>query len=286
MADQPDEQLQARVAALRKLAAQDVVPAVQDIVQLCVAGAEVEFKRAVAGPGRLVGYTKPVRLRFEAASENSLRVSEAAVVLGATISSAPATTWRGAHTVELGCGAGFIGVLLATLGAQVTLTDLPHMAGTATESIALNSPAIRTNGSATFCTLDWTQSRAAPAAQAALARASVVIASDPADDAESQQNFLEVVKAMYGLNGEPPLCRSLQLFLVAHKHQQNYCICGYSAPAADARPTITHAEERDRCLLRRSLEDIGLSVGLWQKPPKEFAHPFVECWTITPSVRA
>jgi len=275
------EALRARVAALRKLATQDVVPAVQDVVQDITAGAEIELKRMVLGPGRLVGYTKPLRLRFEPAVVGAPRVSEAAVVLGATMARMPAATWRGAHIVELGCGMGYIGVLLAALGGHVSLTDLPTAHAAAMGSIAMNAPTIRAGGSASFYALDWAQPQNYPDALSTLARASIVVASDPADTHETQESFLHIVKAMFGIGVEVPLCRNLQMFLMAHKHQQNYCIAGYSAPSADSRPTISLADERGRCLLRHGLEDAGLSVNDWQQPPKEFAHPFVELWMIT-----
>lgn len=281
----PEEVLQARVAALRKLAQQDVVPAIQETVQLCQAGGEVVLHREVAGAGRLVGYTKPVSLRFEAPEDIALRVSEAAVVLGATASRMPAATWRDTRIVELGSGAGYAGCVLAALGARVVLTDLPSVAGLATASISLNVSSFRPPASASFSPLDWSRPRAPCEALAALAQADMVVAAEPVFDEASERDFLRVLEAVLGLDGEAPLCRNLKALLVVHKHQQSYCISGYSAPTPDARPTITHAEECSRCIFRRSLEDAGMAVRPWQAPPRDFAHPFVESWVVSRATR-
>mmetsp|Transcript_17010 Transcript_17010/g.53363 ORF Transcript_17010/g.53363 Transcript_17010/m.53363 type:complete len:291 (+) Transcript_17010:74-946(+) len=282
MADSPDPALEARVAALRRLAAHDVVPAIHEILGLCAAGAEVRLSRKVAGPGRLVGYTKDVRLRFEPPEDGSCRVHEASVVFGATAASLPAATWRGRLIVELGCGVGFAGVVLAALGGRVVLTDLPHLEAAASGSIALNAPLIRSPGSATFCALDWTRPRARVPACSALGQASIVVATDPVVDLESQNNFLVMVRALLGMDGEPPLCADLEQLIVVHKHQQSYCISGYVAPLPDAPPAVTGVEECEKCLFRRALEDAGLAVGRWQHAAIGFEHPFVECWQLKP----
>jgi len=275
----PDEVLQARVAALRRLASQDVVPAIHEVVQACCSGEEVMVNRTVAGVGRMVGYTKPVSLRFEASKSASCTVSEAAVVLGATAASLPAAEWRGAHVLELGCGIGYVGVLLAALGARVQLTDLTHVGGLATASIALNSCSFRAPASAAFRPLDWTQPRS-PDTAAILGMSTIMVAADPVTDEKSQQDFLILARAVFGLDGEPPVGRSLRTFLVAHKHQQSFCISGYTAPVANARPAITHAEECCRCSFRRKLEDAGMRIQPWHDAPKDFAHGFVELWSI------
>jgi len=280
MAESPDPALLARVAALRRLASDDVVPAIHDIVQLCSAGAEVTLNRKVAGPGRLVGYTKDVRLRFESPADATYTVSEAAVVFGVTAASVPATAWRGRTVVELGCGTGFVGALLAALGGRVVLTDLPRLESLVTGNITLNAPVIRSPAAASFTALDWDQPRARPAACAALSSASVIVAADPVVDAGSQQRFVALLHAMLGMDGEPAICRDLQKLIIAHKHQQSYCISGYTAPVAGARPTITDAGECDKCLFRRGLEDAGFVVTDWEPAPVGFEHPFIQCWSI------
>lgn len=281
MEEPPDPALLARVAALRRLAANDVVPAVHKIVQMCSAGTEVKLSRKVAGPGRLVGYTKDVRLQFEPLSDVALTVHEASVVFGATAASMPAITWRGKQVVELGCGVGFVGVLLAALGARVVLSDLPKFEHIVTSTIALNAPVIRAPASASFCALDWTEPRMLSPLCDALRDASIVVASEPVVDLGSQQNFIAMLHALLGLDGEPPICHALQKVIVSHKHQQTFCISGYVAPSVDARPAITDADECDKCLFRRALQDSGLECRPWHPAPIHFEHPFVECWSIS-----
>ncbi|WIA33371.1 hypothetical protein OEZ86_006508 [Tetradesmus obliquus] len=48
--------------------------------------------------------------------------------------------WAGARVLELGCGAGTVGMFLALAGAQVVLTDLPHILHLTKENLALNFP--------------------------------------------------------------------------------------------------------------------------------------------------
>jgi len=281
MAESPDPALEARVAALRKLASNDVVPAIHEIMGLCAAGAEVRLARKVAGPGRLVGYTKDVRLRFEPPGEGC-RVHEASVLFGATAAALPAAEWRGRAVVELGCGLGFVGLVLAALGGRVVLSDLPRLEGLVTGSIALNAPSIRSPGSATFCAFDWARPRARAAACSALRSARTIVATDPVVDLESQENFITTVYALFGMDGEAPVCMDLERFILVHKHQQSYCISGYVAPVPGALPTITDVDECDKCLFRRRLEDAGLALSPWAHPPIGFEHPFIECWLLRP----
>lgn len=281
-AESPDPALEARVAALRKLAAKDVVPAIQEIVQQCSVGEEVKLNRKVAGPGRLVGYTKDVNLKFEPPQDLESRVHEGAVVFAAVAASLPAATWKGRHVVELGCGSGFAGITIAALGGRTVLTDLPRYESVVIGNIALNSPAIRSPGSATFCTFDWRCPRARPLACNALRIANIVFAADPVVDIESQNNFIAMVHALFGMDGQTPLCLNLEQLIVVHKHQQSYCIRGYVAPVADAPPSITDVDEIEKCLFKSALEDAGLSVSLWTHAPVGFEHPFVEAWLLKP----
>ncbi|WIA13223.1 hypothetical protein OEZ85_006815 [Tetradesmus obliquus] len=48
--------------------------------------------------------------------------------------------WAGARVLELGCGAGTVGMFLALGGAQVVVTDLPHILHLTRENLALNFP--------------------------------------------------------------------------------------------------------------------------------------------------
>ncbi|CAJ1429831.1 unnamed protein product [Effrenium voratum] len=262
--------LDARVAALRRLASEDVVPAVQELVLLSSSG-EVVLQKEAPGLGGLVGLRRPFRLRLEA----GLPASESAVVFGAIATSVPAELWRQRSVVELGCGSGYVGLVLSCLGARVTLTDLPEYEDKILSSIAANVAEIKCLG----C-LDWAAPRANPRAAYALRCASVVLAIDPVVCQHSQQSFLTLLKAIFGLEG-PPLCPDLQGCIVAHKHQQNFCVGGYSAPSKDAAPSITHSDSCDRCTFRRALEDAGVTVRTFEiPPPREFVHPFIECWEL------
>ncbi|CAJ1327028.1 unnamed protein product [Effrenium voratum] len=205
-----------------------------------------------------------------------LPASESAVVFGAIATSVPAELWRQRSVVELGCGSGYVGLVLSCLGARVTLTDLPEYEDKILSSIAANVAEIKPPGNASFCCLDWAAPRANPRAAYALRCASVVLAIDPVVCQHSQQSFLTLLKAIFGLEG-PPLCPDLQGCIVAHKHQQNFCVGGYSAPSKDAAPSITHSDSCDRCTFRRALEDAGVTVRTFEiPPPREFVHPFIE----------
>lgn len=286
----PVEVLQARVAALRRLASEDVIPAVHETVQATCTGEEITINRTVAGPGRLLGYKKAEQLRFQSPEDANFRISEAAVVFGATAADADATLWRGTKVVELGCGAGYAGVVMAMLGARVTLTDLPAAATHASTSITLNRSVIRIPASASFCMWDWSDPYSDEGASRGqpflpdLASADVVVAVDPVSDSASLRDFGKVLQAVFGLDigdGQRGLCRDMKQFILVHKHQQSYCIGGYSAPLAGAHPSITNAEECERCLFRRELEDLGLVLQPWLQAPTDYKHPFVECWLVS-----
>lgn len=284
----PDPALEARVAALRRLAMEDALPAVREVVRLCATGGDVVIKREVEGVGRFVGLTEPVRLRFptplppEDGHPAAPSVREAAVVFGALAGALPPAMWRGRPVVELFCGAGYVGLLLAALGAKVVLMDRPELAGLVTGLISRNACVIRPTASAAFCPVDWRQPRALASTRAALRNANVVVCTDPVDSEDSQREFLAFLAALLGLDGGVPLCTALDGLLLVHKHQQTFCISGYSAPMQQARPTITHAEHCGRCTFRRSLEDAGLVVRkLDLATPSEFDHPFVECWELS-----
>lgn len=281
MVEATDPALETRVAALRRLAAKDVVPAIHEIVQLCAAGSEVSISRKVAGPGRLVGYTKDVCLKLQPSTEHPTNVSEAVVVFAATAASMPAAAWRGKPIVELGCGVGFTGILLAALGARVVLADEPTLDIVVMNNIAMNSPAIRAPGSASFAPLDWAEPRGSEVSSS-LRDAGIVIFSDVVVDFASQERFLAVLQALLGMDGEPPICRSLERVLVSHKHQQSFCISGYVAPTVDAKPSITDVGMCERCSFRQSLFDAGFQIAPWHPAPINFEHPFVECWMVRP----
>lgn len=229
----------------------------------------------------MVGYKKPLELRFQSSKQTEHDVQEAAVVLGSAASLLPAATWRGATVVEVGCGSGYVGVLLAALGARVVLTDLASLDSVVSGNISMNLSAIRPPASANFCPLDWTRPRASIPASVALIDAAWVFASDPVVDASSQAAFLTFVKAVLGLDGERPMCMGLEGLIVSHKHQQSLCIPGYRPPTLDGPPSITLAEECSRCSFRLALEDIGVNVADWHAPPHDFLHPFVDCWCLT-----
>ena len=68
--------------------------------------------------------------------------------------------------------------------------------------------------------------RASIPASVALIDAAWVFASDPVVDASSQAAFLTFVRAVFGLDGERPMCMGLEGLIVSHKHQQSLCIPG------------------------------------------------------------
>jgi hypothetical protein len=280
----PNPELEKRVAALRRLARQDVVPAVQEAIQLCLDGEDVVLSRQVDGVGKLLGHSgKPVRVRFPVPEPSEPKTSEAAIVFGALAAAQPTELWRGRSVVELGCGAGFCGVVLAALGARVLLTDRTEVEGNVMASIAFNASSIKPPGAASFCTLDWTEPRDSEAL-ATLNKASLVVAVDPAESHEEAQNFIKMAKAVMGLDSGRALCPNAEGFLLVHKHTNSYCIAGYSAPSSTAAPTVSLADECSRCTFRRDLEDAGIKVAPFDIPvPSNFKHPFVECWQLAPS---
>jgi len=253
-----DPGVAARVAALRQLSEQDSVPAIQQAMQLCKEAAELKLPR-VSPFGRQVGRLFPVRplsLRFQSPPE--FAVQEAAIVFGAALTDDPHTVWQGREVLELGCGTGFLGIVLAGLGARVV---------------------IKPPGSARFWPLDWRQPRMSRTSAFATAR--FIVASEPVADAESMQLFLQTLRALTGLDGEDPLCPLLEEILISHKHRPTLCIGGYSAPAEGAAPAVVNVQDHDRCLFMRSLVDAGFQVQLFHRqPPKPFVHPFVECWSV------
>ncbi|CAE7881819.1 eef1akmt3 [Symbiodinium sp. KB8] len=195
----------------------------------------------------------------------------------AAVAAALPALWRGRSVVELGCGTGYVGLLLAQLGARVTLTDLPKFQEAAAASILATGPHIQPPGRASFCCLDWADLDAN--ARALLKSAHVLVAAEPVTCQCSERDFLSLLEAVLG--GGSLLCPRLEGFLVAHKHQQNFCIGGYSAPSREAAPGIVLSDSCDRCTFRRKLQDAGASIGAFAiEPPREFAHPFVECWEI------
>lgn len=283
----PNPELEKRVAALRRLARQDVIPAVQEAVQMCLDGEEVVLSRQVDGVGRLLGHSaKPVCVRLPVPEQSEPKTSEAAIVFGALAAAQPGELWRNRSVVELGCGAGFSGLVLALLGARVMLTDVADIEEHVMASIAYNASSIKPPAAASFCTLDWSEPRESPAALEALSRATLVLAVDPAENSEEAEKFIKMAQAVMGLDSGRALCPNMEGFLLVHKCTNSYCIAGYSAPLAKAAPTVSLADECSRCTFRRDLEDAGVMVTPFEVPiPKSFKHPFVQCWQIAPRAR-
>lgn len=280
----PDPALLARVAALRQLSFQDAVPNIVEVVARCLKGEELAIPRAEKpGLGQFLRPAGPLKLSFETPDE--MRVDESAVVLALACASLPAELWRNKVVVDVGCGNGFLGVVLAALGARVTLTDLPRFGPVASSSIARNARAIRAPGSAAFCEVDWARPRSCQAtgAHGTVASAAVAVVAEPVKDSDEIPGFVSALRALLGIDGEAAVCPRLDCVLVAHKHTPTLCIGGYASPDPDAKPSVVKAEQRCRCLLLRSLADGGLRAEErdWLSAPELWQHPFVECWEVT-----
>eukprot|EP00927_Polykrikos_kofoidii_P062070 TRINITY_DN56897_c0_g1_i1.p1 TRINITY_DN56897_c0_g1~~TRINITY_DN56897_c0_g1_i1.p1 ORF type:complete len:303 (-),score=49.02 TRINITY_DN56897_c0_g1_i1:388-1296(-) len=283
------EALQQRVARLRQLSSEDALPAIYEIVQCCSDGSKVSLPRLEPlAIKRFLRRPQPLSLRV-CPTDGDCSVSEAAVVLAAACAALPRELWSGRRVLELGCKAGFTGLAVAALGARVTLADSPHLERAVSDSIAFNAEEIRKRqGSAQFYGIDWDALRSRRVnGLSVVTEASLVISADPVLDERSLAGFVSILRVFMGLDGEAPLCPSLDSVIVAHKHSPTLCIGGYVAPAANARPSVVCAEDYSQCLFHRSLVDAGFDVrpSEFVRPPEGFKHPFIECWEISASGR-
>eukprot|EP00811_Abedinium_folium_P036051 NODE_8797_length_1469_cov_4.986587.p1 GENE.NODE_8797_length_1469_cov_4.986587~~NODE_8797_length_1469_cov_4.986587.p1 ORF type:complete len:340 (+),score=82.21 NODE_8797_length_1469_cov_4.986587:144-1163(+) len=283
--EQEAARLADRVAALRRLAAQDKVPALQESVQKCAKGATLTLLRAPTGRGlrSMLQSRTPIELRFQVPESLSAHISEPAVVLANAMVACP-FEWQGREVLELGCGAGLAGITAAALGARVVLTDVQERMGLAGSAIALNSPAIRSaEGFATFCPLDWAAPRATGLTFSAVAGADVAVATEPVVDPTSLRMFLTVMRELFGHGGDvPPLCPRLGCVLVAHKHRPGLCISSYVAPMLGAQTAVASSEDCNSCALRRALDAEGFRL-FDKSVPADFKHPFIEVWRVVPA---
>jgi predicted RNA methylase len=60
---------------------------------------------------------------------------------------------KGKRVLDLGCGAGFVGIYLACLGSQVLLADLPSIRDLAQRNIGINKGVLQ--GTAEFIVANW-----------------------------------------------------------------------------------------------------------------------------------
>ncbi|DBA83657.1 TPA: hypothetical protein ACH3X1_006213 [Trebouxia sp. C0004] len=113
---------------------------------------------------------------------------DGAFVLTAYIAAQPVDTYAGKRCIELGAGVGLVGLALARLGAQVTLTDKPILLGLLRGNVAKNwlgerpppgsSPESR-RGKADVAALEWgSKGYEATISQLATAKFDFVVATD------------------------------------------------------------------------------------------------------------
>jgi len=274
-----DEVMELRVAALRRLAAHDKVPALHEIMQTYLTSGEVTVNLEPMGWERLFHYDIPVKIRLEIPAEEVHRVSEAGIVLAASLLSMIGQ-WQKCSVLELGCSLGFVGIALATAGARVVLTDSPDQMILASHSVAKNLKLL--NGSACFAALDWAQPRARQLmGSPSIANAQVAVTVDPIGRRWSEEEFIDLLLALFGLDDDLPLCPSLERIIISHKHRPSLCINTYRPPSKGVRAAITDVDHCDSCTFRRRIQREGFDVE--DLPAEDILnHPFIECWQITP----
>lgn len=251
------------VEALRALAAIDHVPAISEIVRR--PGAEA------AHWGVALQYPGAASSAERAEAQTAARLWEPAIVLVSRLRAealASGGAFRGARVLELGSGLGFVGLHLACLGAQVTLTDLPVAQPLLHRSLDANLSAVQAGGGeARAATLDWSSC----AADAWRGSFDVVIASDPVFDDTTVRYFVSCLAMLLHAAGEAAHAR------VSHKHRPGVC-------CAPGLWGVNEARKPGGCALVVKLqaegllvieEDLPSSIGQGQGPDPLSVHPFI-----------
>jgi len=254
----------ATVEALRALAAEDYVPAISEVV----------CKRGEVAVGSVL-------LRFPGAASDSeagalgtaARLWEPGVVLAARLCAEPASELRGASVLELGAGLGFVGLHLASLGARVTLTDLPAAETLLKRSVAANAGAVdRAGGAASFRVLDWAEVNDDVMRDNDF---DCLVAADPVFDEATARHFVGCLARLLASAkraGRHPLDAR-----VAHKHRPGVC-------CEEGIWGVRHAREPGGCSLAARLRASGLRVeeeeAVATTDPLAY-HPFVAVWRVT-----
>mmetsp|Transcript_111749 Transcript_111749/g.256182 ORF Transcript_111749/g.256182 Transcript_111749/m.256182 type:complete len:232 (+) Transcript_111749:8-703(+) len=227
------EQAAANVRALRALAARDVVPGIVEVMK--------------AGCMELQG--KIVQLGSSESAQTDGRLWEPAVVLASHLSSMPCN-WKDVAVTELGCGLGLVGMVLASLGAEVTLTDLPQAQPAVSAGLQLNSTVLQ--GRARFAAFDWAEPQQFPTAR-------LVVSADPIFDDATLDLFTKAAAHILERTEAKEL-------ILCHKHRPNVC-------------TLDGV-----CAVKTALVDLGLVVGD-MRVLGGIAHPYIPVMSVTASGR-
>ena len=213
----------------------------------------------------LVVAGQTIRLAQSESSGTDGRLWEPAVILTYHLAAMPAIT---GPAVELGCGLGLVGIVLASRGVEVILTDLPAAEAAARASLRENRAALR--AAVDFAVLDW----AAPALIGAMPWASRVrfaVASDPVYDFKTLELFVAAVAELFAA------CPRLEGMLVAHKHRPNVC--------SDDGAFPTEGWGERSCPIESALSLAGLAVSA-VAPLGGLTHPYIVLWNVTRAAKA
>lgn len=128
--------------------------------------------------------------------------------------SPPNGFWVGKDVLELGSGCGYVGIVLACLGANVLLTDTMELESLINCNIKAHQEAIsRRNGSVQFLPLDWVKVLDADLLlRERLKSVRIIVAADCVYNMTGCQLFVHCLCGLTGLQsgGVPPLCPALE----------------------------------------------------------------------------